>query len=105
MPFLGIDNYLLIERVLEQIWLVYRSWALVLPTPHRLQTLGKSCSTWLTFVRRADCAQNTRWTSFLAYVKADGTAPDLYDWHHEGDVSYSILEHYGPSSTHGKMCL
>ncbi|KAJ6616723.1 glycoside hydrolase family 39 protein [Mycena sp. CBHHK59/15] len=27
---------------------------------------------------------NTWWTSFLAHVKADGTAPNVYTWHHEG---------------------
>ncbi|KAJ7512235.1 glycoside hydrolase superfamily [Mycena galericulata] len=27
---------------------------------------------------------NTWWTGFLAHVKADGTAPDVYTWHHEG---------------------
>ncbi|KAJ7148068.1 glycoside hydrolase family 39 protein [Mycena crocata] len=27
---------------------------------------------------------NTWWTSFLSHVKADGTAPDVYTWHHEG---------------------
>ncbi|KAJ7288525.1 hypothetical protein C8J57DRAFT_1494817 [Mycena rebaudengoi] len=29
-------------------------------------------------------SSNTWWTSFLSRVKADGTAPDVYTWHHEG---------------------
>ncbi|KAF8217420.1 glycoside hydrolase family 39 protein [Mycena galopus ATCC 62051] len=27
---------------------------------------------------------NTWWTGFLSNVKSAGTAPDVYDWHHEG---------------------
>ncbi|KAJ7584046.1 glycoside hydrolase family 39 protein [Mycena floridula] len=29
---------------------------------------------------------NTWWTAFLARVKADGTAPDVYTWHHESSA-------------------
>ncbi|KAJ7601849.1 glycoside hydrolase family 39 protein [Mycena polygramma] len=29
-------------------------------------------------------SSNTWWTGFLTRVKADGTAPDVYTWHHEG---------------------
>ncbi|KAJ7677195.1 glycoside hydrolase family 39 protein [Mycena rosella] len=32
----------------------------------------------------APTSSNTWWTSFLSHVKADGTAPDVYTWHHEG---------------------
>ncbi|KAG8989256.1 hypothetical protein FRB93_003696 [Tulasnella sp. JGI-2019a] len=33
---------------------------------------------------------NTWWTAFLAQVKADGTAPDVYTWHHEGDITSTL---------------
>ncbi|KAJ6471623.1 glycoside hydrolase family 39 protein [Mycena vitilis] len=29
-------------------------------------------------------SSNTWWTGFLTRAKADGTAPDVYTWHHEG---------------------
>ncbi|KAG8872747.1 hypothetical protein FRB98_009436 [Tulasnella sp. 332] len=33
---------------------------------------------------------NSWWTGWLSNIKSSGTAPDIYDWHLEGDISSSV---------------